>query len=180
MEPIRYGELRRDGLSRGQIRGRLAGGTLHRVARGAYTTGTGRPSLVDALHALFLILPASAVLGFHTAAQLYGFGVVPSRLPHVVVPAGTGLPDIQGVAAHQAVLPLGDPVMIAGLPCAPPNRAAIDLARTCSRLDALAVLEAALRSGRCTCQSLAEELGRHDGLRGVRQARYALPLVGAR
>jgi very-short-patch-repair endonuclease len=150
------------------------------VARGALLSGTGEPTHVDLLRALFLILPPSAVIGFHTAAELLGFGVLRSRRPHILVPAGTPVPDIRGVATHQAVVPIGDPVVVAGLPCVPPERCAIDLARTSRRLDSIAVLDAALRSRRCTPESLAAELWRHDGLRGVRQARELVPLADPR
>jgi len=98
----------------------------------------------------------------------------------VVVPAGLPFPDLKRVATHQVTLPVGDPVEVAGLACVPPDRCAIDLARTCHRLDSLAVLDAALRSGWCTPESLATELARHDGLRGVRQARSVVPLADPR
>jgi hypothetical protein len=84
--------------------------------------GSREPSQVDLLRALFLVLPPGAVVGFHTAATLYGFGVVPDSRPHIVVPAGTPAPDIRGVATHRAVVPIGDPVEVGGLPCVPPDR----------------------------------------------------------
>lgn len=176
----RYTDLRADGWGRGRVEHAVRSGALHRVARGALLSGIGEPTLVDKLQALFLVLPPAAVIGFHTAAELYGFGVLRSRRPHIVVPAGTPVPDIRGVATHQAVVPIGAPVVVAGLPCVPPDRCAIDLARTSRRLDSIAILDAALRSGRCSSQSLAEELWRHDGLRGVRQARELVPLADPR
>jgi very-short-patch-repair endonuclease len=62
----------------------------------------------------------------------------------------------------------------------PPQRCAIDLARTCRRPDAIAVLDAALRSGTCTNETLAAELARHDGLRGIRRARELATLADPR
>lgn len=180
MEAKRYAALRADGWSRGRIEYAVQSGALQRVARGAMLQGSGTPGLVDQLKALFLLLPPGALVGFHSAARLYGFGIVPSANPHIVVPAGAAVPDIRGVATRQTVLPVGDPMWIAGLPCVPPDRCAIDLARTCSRLDAIAVLDAALRSRQCTPDSLAVEVGRHDGLRGVRQARQLVPLADGR
>lgn len=180
MEVERYAQLRARGWSRGRIEYARQTGTLQPVVRGAMVRGPGNPGLLGRLRALFLVLPPAAVLGFHTAAQLYGFGAVTSRRPHIVVPAGTPAPDIRGVATRQAVLPVGEPVRVAGLPCVSPDRCAIDLARTCGRLDAIAVLDAALRSGWCTFDSLTVEVGRHDGLRGVRQARRLVPLADGR
>jgi very-short-patch-repair endonuclease len=177
---MRYVEMRARGWGRGRVEHAVRSGTLHRVARGVLLDGPGDPSLLDRLRALFLALPPVAVVAFHTAATLYGFGVVPDRRLHVLVPAGSPVPDIRGVAAHQAVVPVSDPVDVAGLPCVPPQRCAIDLARTCRRLDAIAVLDAALRSGRCAPGSLRREVARHDGLRGVRQARSLVPLADPR
>lgn len=180
MDAKRYVDLRAEGWSRGKVEFAVSSGTLRRVARGALLTGPGAPTIVDMLKALFLVLPPAAVLGFHTAAELYGFGASRSRQPHIVVPAGTPVPDLRGVAAHQAILPIDEPIEVAGLPCVPPDRCAIDLARTSRRLDAIAFLDAALRSGSCTPESLAAEVARHDGLRGVRQARELVPLADPR
>jgi len=55
-----------------------------------------------------------------------------------------------------------------------------DLARTCRRLDSLAVVDAALRAERVSEESLAVEVSRHDGLRGVGQARDVVPLADPR
>jgi hypothetical protein len=81
---------------------------------------------------------------------------------------------------HQVALAAGD---VVGLRCGAlattADRTAIDLARTLPRLDVLPVLDAALTAGVCTPESLAAELDRHAGLRGVRQARELVPLADA-
>jgi hypothetical protein len=180
MEAKRYADLRARGWGRGRVEYAVGSGELRRVARGALLAGSDQPTTVDLLKALFLVLPAGAVVAFHTAAELYGFGVLSSRGPHILVPAGGPVPDIRGVATHQAVLPIGEPVTMHGLPCVPPHRCAVDLARTSRRPDAIAVLDAALRSGSCTMATLTAELARHDGLRGVRQARELAALADPR
>jgi len=45
------------------------------------------------------------------------------------------------------------------------------------RIDALPILDAALRSGACELNGLVIEVARHDGLRGIRQARELTPLA---
>jgi very-short-patch-repair endonuclease len=125
-------------------------------------------------------LPATAVFGFHTAAALLGFGVLESESVHIVVPAGTAHPRIRGVVAHEAVLSTDDRVSVAGFPCTAPARTAIDLVRTVRRLDALPVLDAVLRTGRCVLNDLSVEAERHHGLRGVRQARELVPHADGR
>lgn len=117
------------------------------------------------------------MVGFHTAAMLYGFGVVPSDSVHLLIPAGMTFPQRSGITAHQVGLPPGDPVTVLGLPCAAPARCAVDLARACSRVEALSVLDAALFSRACQAEQLAAEVVRHSGLRGVRQARELVPIA---
>ncbi|WP_328339918.1 endonuclease domain-containing protein [Micromonospora sp. NBC_00421] len=98
----------------------------------------------------------------------------------MIVPVGGRVPQIRGVVVHQAVLPVPDPVLLAGLPCAPADRCAVDLARTVARLDALPLLDLCLRVGACHAEELAAELGRHARLRGVDQARQLVRLADPR
>lgn len=135
---------------------------------------------VARLRAAVRVLPPAAVLTHHTAAMLYGFGVVPTDELHVTLPAGTPLPQRRGVAAHGAVLPFADVRDVLGLRCLGPARCAVDLARQLGRHDALAVLDASLRVGACTLDDLADEVDRHEGLRGVRQARELVRLADPR
>ena len=137
--------------------------------RGVYAAGPLLPD--DRLRALFLRLPDGALLSHHSAAGRYGFGVLRTATVHVLIPVGTPRPRLRGVSTHEAILPVPEPWIVAGLPCVPPARCAIDLARTTGRMDALAVLDAAVRSGACRPADLTDEVFCHDRLRGVRQAR---------
>jgi hypothetical protein len=138
------------------------------------------PDRIVAVRTALSVCPRRAVVGFQTAADLLGFGVLPSREVHIVVPAGTPCPQRRGIRAHQSVVPVGEPVDVAGIPCTPAARCAIDLARTVSRIDALPILDAALRSGACDADHLLAELAAHDGLRGVRQVRPLVDLADPR
>ncbi|MEH0824837.1 MULTISPECIES: hypothetical protein [unclassified Micromonospora] len=179
--PIRYRELRNRGWTDQAIRWRAnQHARLTRVHQGIYLPGPGHPELVSRARAALLAASPLAVLGFHTAAQLHGFGTAPTESVHVLVPAGTPFPQRPGVTAHQAVLPLGQPVHIMGLPCAPAARCAIDLARTLTRRDALPVLDAALYAGAVSRDDLLLEVSRHGGLRGVRQARNLVGMADGR
>jgi hypothetical protein len=129
------------------------------------------------LRAVQRLLPPDGAFSHQTAAALLGFGVLPSTTLHVTVPAGGGVPRRRGITAHQSALPLDDIVEAYGLRCLAPARCAVDLARGLPRPDALSGLDAALRAGVCTPESLAAEVVRHDGLRGVRQARELIPLA---
>ncbi|TBL27462.1 DUF559 domain-containing protein [Verrucosispora sp. SN26_14.1] len=174
---IRYSELLATGWSRGQVRGQIAQGALLRLTRGVY----GPPAAADDhLRAIFERLPDGAVAGFHTGAMLHGFGDARSTRCHVIVPAGSVVPQIRGVVAHESVVPVRDPVRIRGLPCAPAARCAVDLARSLRRTEALPVLDLCLRATACRRDDLHDELGRHRGLRNVRQARDLIGLADPR
>jgi hypothetical protein len=174
----RYRDLLATGATRGQVDEQIKDGELVRASRGVY--GKGDLAASDSLRALFLRLPPGSVLGFRSAAAMYGFDVRPDAAVDVVVPAGTVRPRIRGVRVHEAVVPVEEHVALAGIPCVPAARCAVDLARTRRRLDALPVLDAALRANACTPAELAAEVLRHQGLKGVRQARELIPLADPR
>lgn len=173
----RYGELRGAGLSRGEIRHRVEAGRLYRLSRGVYGA---RDDWQAHLQAVFRRLPSGAVVGFQTGARLHGFGAVTSPDLHVIVPAGCVVPHIEGVVAHESVLPVPVPVEIAGVPVAPAARCAVDLARSLRRMDAMPLLDLCLRSGSCSPDDLRVEVRRHAGLRGVCQARQLVPVADPR
>jgi very-short-patch-repair endonuclease len=70
--------------------------------------------------------------------------------------------------------------MAAGAAVSSPARTAIDLARLVPRLDALAVVDAALHVGACTADELTEQLDRQRRARGIVQARDIVRLADGR
>jgi hypothetical protein len=152
-------------------------GALRRVVRGVYAAPGASP---DRERALLLRSPPGSVLGLHSAGRRYGLPVLPDPRVHVVVPPGVAVPLIKGVAAHASVLPIREPVWVDGVPCVPPARCAVDLARVLRRADALPVLDAVLRTELCSGDDLVREVRRHDRLRGVRQARELVALADPR
>ncbi|MBO4210893.1 DUF559 domain-containing protein [Micromonospora echinofusca] len=165
-------------MSRKVVRHRVERGELLRIRRGVYADGPADEE--DQLRALFLQLPAESVLARQSAARRQGFGVLREDAVHIQLPQTVARPRLPGVAVHHAVLPLPEPVMVDGIPCVPPARCAVDLARTVRRIDALPVLDAALRTGLVTPDHLLAEVGRHRGLRGVCQARQLVPYADGR
>ena len=125
------------------------------------------------------------MFAFHTAAALQGFGIVASPKIHVTVPAGSPVPQLHGVSAHQHILPIAGHKEVEGLPCVPTVRCAVDLARTVDRMDALAILDAVLRLGKHDLDLLDEdalsaEVALHDGRRGIRQVRELVGIADGR
>ncbi|MEH0843392.1 DUF559 domain-containing protein [Micromonospora sp. CPCC 205711] len=163
--------------TRRRLRTHLARGRVIRVRRGVY--GDPGASDLDALRAMLMCLPPEAILARNTAARLHGFGVLREEAVHVQLPAAVPKPRLPGLVVHHSVLPVQS-VLVGGLPCVPPARCAVDLARTVRRLDALPVLDAAVRSGAVCRDELIEEALTHRGLRGVRQARDLTLLADGR
>ncbi|MEV1332314.1 DUF559 domain-containing protein [Micromonospora costi] len=150
---------------------------LLRVRRGVYAARPCEDD--DELRALLLCLPDGAALTRQSAARRHGFGVLREDQVHVQLPADVPRPRLPGLVVHHSVVPVR-PVLVDGLPCVPAARCAVDLARSVRRLDALPVLDAALRSGVVTRDDLLAELPAHRALRGIRQARDLVPLADGR
>jgi very-short-patch-repair endonuclease len=173
-------QLNERGVSRHAAQWHTDHGRVSRAHRGAYLLGPTQPDLLDRIRAALLVSPPAAVVGFHTAAALLGFGVVASAAVHIVVPAGGLLPHYRGIRVHQSVLPVGDAEVRLGIPCTPAARTAVDLARTVHRPLALSILDAALANGASDKDALVREVTHHVGLSGVRQARDLIALADPR
>ncbi|MFC3504540.1 DUF559 domain-containing protein [Micromonospora krabiensis] len=160
-----------------RIRTQVSKDELRRVRRGVYSAG--RCDDEDELRALLLCLPEGAALTRESAARRHGFGVLREDQVHVQLPPTVSRPRLPGLVVHHSAVPVR-PVLVGGLPCVPAARCAVDLARTARRIDALPVLDAALRSAAVTQEELLAELPAHRALRGVRQARELIPLADGR
>ncbi|MGI5125945.1 hypothetical protein ACQEVB_03925 [Pseudonocardia sp. CA-107938] len=164
--------------SPGEVRARLAGGHWVQVFSGSHRLARAEPNARLRTSAAGLSLGREVPACLHTAAELHGFGVLLDPVTHVAVPGSAPLLHRAGLWPHQ--LALGDDDLTrlrCGIVATTAERTAVDLARTLPRLDALPVLDAALAAGVCTQESLASEVSRHAGLRGVRQARELVPLA---
>ncbi|SDY71142.1 Protein of unknown function [Micromonospora pattaloongensis] len=137
---MRYRELRACGLPRGQLRGHLDRKRLLRPFHDVYVDRANDEA--TRLRALLRRLPAEAIVCRHTAAALHGFGDFAPRptAVHILLPAGLARPELRGVTVHETALP-AEPVLVNGVRCTSIARSAVDLARTCRRLDALPVLD---------------------------------------
>lgn len=166
-------------LSKAAVQWRTSRQRLARPFRGFYLVGPTQPDLVDQCRAALALSSPVAVVGFHTAAALMGFGVVTSDDVHLVVPAGGPFPQRANIRVHQSVVPVAA-CLVRGVPCTSPVRTAIDLARALPRPEALAVLDAALAYEVCTHSELAAEVTRHQRLKGYRRALELVPLADGR
>ena len=101
------------------------------------------------------------------------------RRHHHVIADGVHLRQTR-LIVHSAALSPRELCPIAGVTATTAARTAIDLARTAPRLDALAVLDAALRTGRVSPRALEAQLDRQHGSRGIVAARELVSLADGR
>jgi hypothetical protein len=162
-------------------RGRRAG-ELAVVRRGAYVSGDDQ-RLADPVrrHALSVAaevrrVAPSAVVSHVSAAVLYGLPVwrVPLERVHVTRARPTGARAGRSVAVHSAPLAPEEIVRVGDVWATCPARTAVDLARTVPFEASVVTIDAALRHGLVTAETLAVALRRATGWRGVPAARRAV------
>jgi hypothetical protein len=140
------------------------------------------PTLVRAAS---LWLGGDLVACHTTAALLWDFDI---RLPrtvdvgalHFLGPADMDNRLLGRLQVHPSALGTDDAVLHQGIWVTPPARTACDVVRLGARIDALATLDAALRSGRCDRDQLAVAHERQRGLRGVVLLKQLIPLADGR
>ncbi len=165
--------------SRTEIATQLRHGAWQRVLRGVYRTAEVDPTGQARVIAAQLSMNVHAAAACHdTAAQLHGFAVLEAPDIHVLCRAARRT-RAAGLVVHRAEFHSADVVQVGSVWATTPARTAVDLARTYSRLDAIALLDAALRSG-VARSALWAELDRQVGNRGVRQAAALIPLADGR
>ena len=182
-DATRYRALRNSGIGEGTIRGRVDRGQLWRPFNDTYLSmATARQLPHARLRALLVRLPPAALICRQSAALLHGFSDFVAEPAddrvHVLLPAGVSRPRLRGVIVHETALP-AEPCLVGDVTCTSPARTAVDLARTSVRMDALPVLDGALRVARCDLEELASEVALHFGLPGVAKLRALLQLADA-
>lgn len=146
---------------------------LQKVWHGIY--GRGRITTALQLRGLDLATGTSVAACMGTAAAAYGFDTEGTTCLHVLEPDGRRLRSADGLVVHRRE---GAPLtMVAGRPATAAAWTAIEVARSLRRPRALATLDAALRSGRCSREEMRRMLALQSGRRGVVNVRELLPLA---
>lgn len=160
-------------LTRRELQADLKHGILQRIWHGIYGRGTVDDAL--RLRGLDLATGTTVAVCLGTAAASYGFDTEEDRILHVLNPAGQQLRPAEGLMVHRrAGVPL---VTVRGRPTAAPAWTAIEVACGLRRPRALATLDAALRSRRCSRAALEDALARQAGRRGVAVLRDLVSLA---
>lgn len=139
--PFSLQEARAAGLSRTSRRGR----SWRRISAELYCWAGLADDPWKLLSAWLQILPAEAAFAGPTAAWLHGIDLDPIHPIEVVVGTRSGHRSRAGVTVRRAEVARSDIVKVRGLPATSVHRTLVDLCRRLSSVEALVVLDAAVR-----------------------------------
>ncbi|MFC5382318.1 type IV toxin-antitoxin system AbiEi family antitoxin domain-containing protein [Aquipuribacter nitratireducens] len=165
---VTVAQVRDAGITRGQLRGKLRIGEWRPIRRGVV--------LIDSDVALrdpyaranaVALTVADVVVAGATAARAWGLTTVPVRPIEVVVPPGRGMRPAPDLVPHEWPLQPSDISRWGRLPVTTPARSVLDVALSVDRLDAISLLDEALRKrllSAADAEALAGRVaGRHGG-----------------
>jgi hypothetical protein len=164
-------------LTRRELEAQLDYFELQRIWHGIYGRGVVTPML--RLRGLDLAAGTTVTACMGTAAAAYGFDTEGTRDLHVLNPVDRQLRSADGLMVHRRA---GAPLtVVGGRPATAPAWTAIEVARGLRRPRALATLDAALRSGKCSRADLFGAVARQSGRRSIVTVRellaFASPLA---
>lgn len=158
---------------------------IERIRRGVYAPPLTNPQQISSkreravqrIHAADAMLTGQHWFSHESAALLFGWPTLrlPERL-HVTQEIRPGSGRASDLIRHHHTLPATDRARVAGVPVTCPTRTAADCAMALDELEALVILDAALRKGVDRAE-LERRFTRLAGHRGVRRARQALALA---
>ena len=160
-------------MTRQQLDVQVKNGGLVRVWYGVYAAQ--EQNLLGRLAALDIFMGRHAVACFGTAAVLHGFDTENTTAVHVLDP-GVRMRSTVGLIVHQRN---GARLQrVQGRLATSPT--AVEVARQLRRPRALATLDAALRSMRCTRTEIESAVAEQRGRRGIVAVRDLLPFADGR
>jgi hypothetical protein len=162
-------------MTRQQLDVQVKNGGLVRVWYGVYAAQ--EPNLLGRLTALDVFAGRHAVACMGTAAVLHGFDTENTTAIHVLDP-GVRLRPTVGLMVHQRT---GARLQrVADRLATAPAWTAVEVARQLRRPRALATLDAALHSMRCTRAQIEGAVAEQRGRRGIVAVRELLPVADGR
>ena len=157
-----------------RVRRWLATGAWRRLERGVYASIDVPLDALDHVRAALMAAGRDLTVVHESAAVLYGFGVLDADMVHLAGGADKTARARPGLRVHGYRLPQTDVAEFGGIRVTTADRTVVDLARSRNRPDALAVVDAALRIGASTPESLAIQLATQRRARGIIQARQII------
>jgi hypothetical protein len=179
-EPFTAARAMSLGVSRRRFEALVRAGLIRRVLHEVYAAAQAPDDMLTRARALGLVIPEAAVVTDRTAAWLHGVDILPRSAVHAPPPLNVAHTEESrvrrpGVDGRRRGLIASDITEIHGIRVTTCLRTALDLGRLLWRFDALAAIDAFLRSG-VPPELIAVEIGRFKGYRGVRQLRVLAPI----
>jgi hypothetical protein len=163
-------------LTRANFEAELRTGAVQRIWHGIYCRG--EPTDLLRLRGLDFSSGTKVPVCLGTAAAIHGFDTEEPADLHVLNPPGRQLRPVDGLVVHRRD---GAPlVVVDGRRVTSPAWTAVEVARSLRRPRALATLDAALRSGKCSRAELWRAAIEQAGRRGIVAVRELLPLADGR
>jgi predicted transcriptional regulator of viral defense system len=161
------------GYSHRAIHDRARAGRLHRIHRGVYSVGHGRPTPRGRWMAAVLACGREAVLSHRSAAALWDIRPSPSVRAGIDVTApGRSRRGRAGIALHSVrTLDPRDRAILDGIPVTSLHRTLLDYAELASPRQLTAAFEAAERRDLLDLAEIDELIARSPGRRGIKRLR---------
>ncbi len=166
---IARAQLRAAGLSDDRIDRLIAGGALTRLARGVLLARAAPPTYEVRLWSA--ILASGGVLGYGTAAHLWGALDEPPAAVHVVIAPGRRITRPPGVTLHRVPLPTRTQPRRHGLPVVDRATAVLDHLTQLQPAEADQLADRALQRGWLTRDDVTRRLRTQPGRTGNRGLR---------
>ena len=153
----------------------LQDGAIWRVLHGVYV-GSEHPDVPEVrLAAVQRVLPKDAALSGRAALWILGMDVLAQdQVLDICLPRGINVRPKPGLRHHSGLVPDAELHEVGGLLVVTAARVVVDVARTESLVEAVALGDAALRHGATSMDLLAAAVDRATHLRGIVAARAVL------
>jgi very-short-patch-repair endonuclease len=155
---------------------RLRAGVCVRLFRGVYADGGVPVDDVLRIRAAAMSAGQHLVAVRESAAVVHGFGVLDASTVHLAGNVTEPARSQPGLVVHGMKLAPGEITTVEDVRVTNADRTVVDIARTLPATDALATVDAALRIGACTPESLANQTEQERRLRGIVAARRLVSL----
>jgi hypothetical protein len=169
------------GFTKDDVLGLVERRHLHRIHRGVYSVGTGRPSRQGWLLAALLACGETSFLTHRTGAAVRGLRAVNTWEIHVTI-VGTAIRRRRGIVTHRISEPphRSEVRTVGGLRVASVPLVLLQLAAGEPRDELDRMIELAVRRDLLVIKEMEETLERHAGARGVCKLRAALKVYSPR
>ncbi len=166
-----------DARRRGVTRAQLQGASWRRLGGGLYAWREVADAPITRLIAAKHRLPDTAVFTGPTAAWLHGLDMEPCKPIEAAVPTTSHISRLVGLAVRRSSIPRTETSILRDLRVTSPVRTVADLACRLPLIDAVALLDTALRRRLVTDEHVRRWVKNHPGYRGIKRLKDTLELT---